>query len=81
LDLNGAAGLFNVKVESGGNAVGNFPIHVLWVNHTSQPQPFIRFRPTMMSATQLRDALQHLVDSEVSFTLTPLEAEAGQGKN
>jgi hypothetical protein len=43
-DMNEAAGMYTLRALHGETIICDLPVHVLWVGHVSQPQPFLGFR-------------------------------------
>jgi hypothetical protein len=44
VDMNDAAGAYDLEARSEGEIICNIPVQVVWVGHESQPEPFIGFR-------------------------------------
>lgn len=54
-NMNDAAGQYTVRVKSEGNWVCDLPVHVYWVSHPSQREPFLGIKAE--SSAELRASL------------------------
>ncbi len=70
-DVNDAAGIYTLNVKSEGSVVCDLPVHVMWVTHQSQPQPFLGLKAD--NSKELRESLQAYVGKSVELTFTPKE--------
>lgn len=67
--LNDTAGLYTLEVKSGGSIVANLPVHVMWVTHESQPEPFLGLKAD--DSQELRSALVVYEGKPVELVFTP----------
>ena len=70
-NANDAAGIYTLNVKSEGSIVCDLPVHVMWVTHESQPQPFLGLKAK--DSKELRESLQVYVGKSVELTFTPKE--------
>ena len=69
--LNDTAGLYILEVKSNGNIVCDMQVHVMWVTHNSQPEPFLGLKAD--DSQELRRALEVYKDKSVDLVFTPQE--------
>jgi hypothetical protein len=69
VDMNDAAGLYRMRVTCEGNVVCDMPVHVLWVGHPSQREPFLGLKAD--APQDLRTALNAYVGKAVELEFTP----------
>lgn len=68
-DMNDAAGQYTMRVKSEGTWVCDLPVHVYWVGHSSQPEPFLGIRSE--SSAELRAALAVYEGRNVELEFVP----------
>jgi hypothetical protein len=68
-DLNDTAGFYTLEVKSGDSIVCHMPVHVMWVTHPSQPEPFLGLKAE--DSPELRDALAAYEGKSVELIFTP----------
>ena len=69
-DPNDAAGKYTLAVKSYGSIVASIPVHVMWVTHQSEPEPFLGLKAE--NPTELRSALAVYEGKEVELTFKPI---------
>jgi len=67
--MNETAGHYTLRVKSEGSVVCDMPVHVVWVGHKSQPQPFLGFKAD--NPQEMRDALSVYCGKRVELELVP----------
>lgn len=67
--MNDAAGLYTLKVKSEDVFVCVMPVHVLWVAHPSQPEPFLGIKAE--DSEELRTALTVYSGRRVELEFVP----------
>lgn len=67
--MNDAAGPYTLRVKSEGHWVCEMPVHVYWVGHQSEPEPFLGIKSD--NSTELRDALAVYQGKSVDIEFVP----------
>ncbi len=67
--IDDTAGLYTLQVKSEGSIVCDMPVHVMWVAHRSQPEPFLGFKSE--NPEELRGALKVFEGKKVELVFTP----------
>lgn len=68
-ELEDAAGLYTLQVTVEGRAVCHMPVRVAWVEHKSQPEPFLGFAGE--DSKELRAALAAYIGKAVDLEFKP----------
>jgi hypothetical protein len=63
------AGHYTLRVRSAGDLICDLPIVVVWVEHPSQAEPFLGFRPD--DPSELRTALAAYAGQPVELDFVP----------
>lgn len=71
--MNDAAGLYTLKVKSAGSWVCDLPVHVYWVGHPSQPEPFLGIKAE--DSAELRAALAQYEGMNVELAFHPRDSK------
>ena len=67
--MEDAAGLYTLEVKVDNSIVCHMPVHVAWVEHESQPEPFLGFKSN--EPQEVRAALAVYVGKPVELQFTP----------
>jgi hypothetical protein len=67
--MNDTAGLYTLRVACEGKVVCDMPVHVVWVGHQSQPEPFLGIKTD--NPEELRGALAFYVGKRVELEFLP----------
>jgi hypothetical protein len=67
--LNDTAGLYTLEAKTAGSIVCHMPVHVMWVTHASQPEPFLGLKAE--DSLELRSALAVYEGNSVELIFTP----------
>jgi hypothetical protein len=67
--INDTTGLYTLEVKSAGGLVCHMPVHVMWVTHPSQPEPFLGLKAG--DSQELRSALAVYEGKSVELIFTP----------
>ena len=73
--MEDSAGHYPLLAKCEGRVVCDIPVHVLWVAHASQPEPFLGLKAD--DPVELRGALGALVGKRVELTFTPGQLSTG----
>ena len=68
-DMNDTAGPYTIRVKSNGSWVCDLPVHVYWVGHSSQPEPFLGIKSD--NSAELRASLAVYQGSSVELEFIP----------
>jgi hypothetical protein len=68
-DMDDAAGLYRMRVTCEGSVVCDMPVHVVWVGHSSQREPFLGLKTE--APQELRTALNAYVGKAVELEFAP----------
>ena len=71
--MNDTAGMYTLHVTSEGSLICHMPVHVLWVGHASEPEPFLGIRTD--DPDELRSALAPYEGKSVELKFTPIEEQ------
>lgn len=69
VEINDAAGLYRMRVTSAGSVVCDMPVHVVWVGHPSQREPFLGLKTD--APQDLRAALNAYAGKAVELEFVP----------
>ena len=69
--MNDTAGFYTLHVTCEDSVVCDMPVHVVWIGHQSQPEPFLGFKSD--NPQELRGALAAFVGKHVELKFTPLQ--------
>lgn len=69
-DINDAAGQYTMRVKSEEEWVCDLPVHVYWVGHPSQPEPFLGIKAE--SSSELRASLAVYEGKVVEIEFVPI---------
>jgi len=67
--LNDTAGPYTLRVKSEGSWVCDLPVHVYWVGHAGQPEPFLGVKAE--NSAELRSALSVYQGKAVELEFVP----------
>jgi hypothetical protein len=67
--LNDTSGLYTLEVKSAGSIVTHMLVHVMWVTHPSQPEPFLGLKAE--DSQELRRALAVYEGKPIELIFTP----------
>ena len=62
-------GLYTLEVKTGGSIVCYMPVHVIWVTHESEPEPFLGLKAD--DSQELGSALAVYEGKSVELVFTP----------
>ncbi len=68
---NDSAGHYTVEINNSGSIVASMPVHVMWVTHQTQPEPFLGLKAE--NPKELREALAVYEGTQVELVFTPRE--------
>lgn len=66
VEMNDAAGHCTMHATCEGEVICALPVHVLWVSHQSQPDPFLGLK--VENAKEVRDALTPFIGKRVELS-------------
>jgi hypothetical protein len=69
LSMDDAAGHYTLSATCEGSIICDMPVHVVWVDHKSQREPFLGLK--VDDPKELRGALGALVGKRVELKFTP----------
>jgi len=70
-DMNDTAGHYTLRATCDGKIICDLPVHVVWVGHKSQPEPFLGLK--VENAEEVRQALKVYIGERVELSFTPCE--------
>jgi hypothetical protein len=73
-DLNTVSGLYTLKASSDKTLICDFPVHVVWITHQSQPLPFLGLK--VPEPEEFRQALAAYVGKSVALEFIPRRADS-----
>jgi hypothetical protein len=68
-DMNDAAGQYTLRATCDDSVICDLPVHVVWVGHKSQPEPFLGLK--VENPEEVREALKACIGKRVELTFTP----------
>ncbi len=68
-NANDAAGPYTMRVTSAGVIVCDLPVHLMWVTHKAEPEPFLAIKA--QDPEELRTALDAYAGKPVELKFTP----------
>jgi len=72
-NMDDTAGLYTLEATYEGTVVCLMPVHVVWVGHQSQPQPFFGIKAE--NPEELRGALAAYIGKRVELKFTPQKSQ------
>ena len=72
LAMNDVSGPYILEVECDGSVVCHLPVHVVWIAHATEPEPFLGFKSD--NAEELRSALGVHAGRRLSLKFVPAHA-------
>jgi hypothetical protein len=78
-ELNDTAGLYTLEVKAADRIVCHMPVHVMWVTHPSQPEPFLGLKAE--DSAELRTALAVYEGKSVELIFTPRANRKGDNED
>lgn len=72
-----SAGMFTLRATSGENVICDLPVHVMWVTHHKEPEPFIGLR---CEEPELIETLRQYQGKPVQLSFTRIEPGAKEDR-
>jgi len=72
-NMDDTAGFYTLEATVDGKVVCLMPVHVVWVGHQSQPQPFLGMKAE--NPEELRGALATYIGKRVELKFTPQKSK------
>jgi len=79
MEMNDTAGHYVLHATCGQSVICETLVHVLWVSHHSEAEPFLGFQPREMSPEEFRSSVGNFLGKAVEISLTPFTTEADIG--
>ena len=79
VEISETTGLYVLRATHESCVICEALVHVFWVGHHSEPQPFLGFRSEESSQEPFREVLRRFAGRQVELSFTPFEAKGKGG--